>query len=227
MNARNFLDQLLGMGQGMLGGQAGQTGSSGPGLGTGLLAGGALGAILGNKKLRKMGGGALAYGSAAALGALAFKLYRDRQARQPGAAPVHGAPSATGQTFEPAFDALPAPVQDAHAQAMLKALIAAAKADGHIDAAERELIGARIAALQPDADLRRWIDAEIARPLDPGDVAASATTPEMAAEIYLASVLVADAQSFMERAYLDELARRLKLPDDLKTDIETRAAAGV
>ena len=229
MNARNFLDQLLGAAQGALGGGTPAPGSQagrrdGPGLGTGLLAGGALGALLGNKKLRKLGGGALAYGSAAALGALALKLYQDRQNRQPApAAPA--APAAGGAVYEPAFDALPAPVQDAHAQAMLKALIGAAKADGHIDEAERALIRERLAELAPDAELRRWIDAEIARPLDPADVAAAASGPEMAAEIYLTSVLVADQQSFMERAYLDELASRLALPAELKTDIETRVAA--
>jgi uncharacterized membrane protein YebE (DUF533 family) len=44
----------------------------------------------------------------------------------------------------------------------------------------------------------------------------------MAAEIYLASLLVTDNDSFMERAYLDELARQLKLDPALKSSLESR-----
>jgi uncharacterized membrane protein YebE (DUF533 family) len=56
-------------------------------------------------------------------------------------------------------------------------------------------------------------------------VAAAAQTPAMGAEIYLASLLVVDETTTMERAYLDELARQLKLPAELKADLEARAAA--
>ncbi|CFN79703.1 Protein of uncharacterised function (DUF533) [Bordetella pertussis] len=43
--------------------------------------------------------------------------------------------------------------------------------------------------------------------------------------MYLASLLVADEQSFMERAYLDELARQLKLPAELKQQLEAQVPA--
>jgi uncharacterized membrane protein YebE (DUF533 family) len=46
----------------------------------------------------------------------------------------------------------------------------------------------------------------------------------MAAEVYLASLLVVDETTTMERAYLDELARRLRLDPGLKADLEARAA---
>jgi uncharacterized membrane protein YebE (DUF533 family) len=38
--------------------------------------------------------------------------------------------------------------------------------------------------------------------------------------MYLASLMAADEQNFMERAYLDELARQLKLDDALKSRLE-------
>jgi uncharacterized membrane protein YebE (DUF533 family) len=226
-----MLDQLLNMGQQALG-QGNATpsssgGNSGPGLGTGLLAGGALGALLGNNKLRKMGGGVVAYGGVAALGALAYKVFNDYQSRQaaaPASTPT-SMPAATPAPAPLAFERLPAPVVETHAQAMLKALIAAAKADGHIDERERTLIQEKFAPLADDLALRRWVDSELAKPLDPADVASAATTPEMAAEMYLVSVLTVDEQSFMEHAYLDELARKLDLPAGLKSDLETRALA--
>ena len=62
-------------------------------------------------------------------------------------------------------------------------------------------------------------------PLDPAQIAQSARTPEMAAEMYLASLLVVDEESYMERAYLDELARQLKLQPGLKEQLEQHARA--
>ena len=69
-------------------------------------------------------------------------------------------------------------------------------------------------------EVRQWLQAELQKPLDPAEVARAATTPEMASEMYLASLLAADEQNFMERAYLDELARQLKLDDSLKARLE-------
>jgi uncharacterized membrane protein YebE (DUF533 family) len=79
--------------------------------------------------------------------------------------------------------------------------------------------------MQADAETRRWFEDELRRPLDPAEVARAAGSPEMAAEMYLASLLVADETSFMERAYLDELARQLQLPAGLKAELEKQAAA--
>ncbi len=226
MNLNSLLNQLLGSGS------APGTGSSRPGGGdmgkylAGGAVGGALGLLLGSKRGRSVGGKALKYGSVAAVGALAWKLYQDHQAKQqqqpvqtmPGRAYVPPPPMA-----ETSFTALPAPQMELHAQAMLKAMIAAAKSDGHLDARERELLQGEMARLNADAATRAWFDAELAKPVEPGDVAAGVTSPQMAAEVYLASLLVVDETTTMERAYLDELARRLNLDPGLKADLEARA----
>ncbi len=196
----------------------------------GAAVGGVLGLLMGSKRGRSMGGTALKYGSVAALGALAWKVYQDHQAKQT-AASAPAAPRApidiTPRPYSaPAsFAALPAPQLEAHSQAMLKALIAAAKADGHMDERERGLVHAELQRIEADAATRAWVDAELARPVEPAEVAAAATGPEMAAEIYLASVLVVDQTTTMERAYLDALARELRLAPTLKADLEARAAA--
>ncbi len=194
----------------------------------GAAAGGVLGLLLGTKRGRGIGGSALKYGSVAALGALAWKAYQDHQARQPGAAPAAaaGAPTPVSTAVAPiSFAALPAPQIEAHSRAMLKALIAAAKADGHMDEREQGLVHAELQRIEADAATRAWVDTELRRPVEPADVAAAATGPEMAAEIYLASLLVVDQTSTMERAYLDALATELRLAPSLKSDLEARAAA--
>jgi len=226
MNTRGLLDQLLKSGQDLLQKQAGSASGSQKGGGAlgGLLSGvggkvaaaGALGALLGSKKARKYGGKALTYGGLAALGVLAYKAYGNWQAQQA------AAPKGEPQTL----DRLPPAQVEQHSQAILKALVAAAKADGHVDERERELIEGEFVKLSGnDRDLQLWLHSELNKPLDPSDVARAAATPEMAAEMYLASVMLVDEEHFMERAYLDELARQLRLDPQLKVELERQVHA--
>ncbi len=224
MNTRGLLDQLLKSGQDLLASQAGKGSSGKPGTsagglgsllsgaGGGALAAGAMGLLLGNKKARKYGGKALTYGGLAALGVLAYKAYGNWQARQQLAA-------AEPQTV----DRLPPAQAEQHSQAVLRALVAAAKSDGHIDERERALIEGEFTRLDSDRELQHWLHAELNKPLDPAEVARAAQTPEMAAEMYLASVMMVDQENFMERAYLDELARQLRLDPALRQELESQA----
>ena len=43
--------------------------------------------------------------------------------------------------------------------------------------------------------------------------------------MYLASVMMVDQENFMERAYLDELARQLRLDPGLRQALEIRSAS--
>lgn len=229
MNATSYLEQLLKTGTAALGqATAGLQPGDGRKYATGAAVGGVLGLLLGSKSGRRMGGKVLKTGSVVALGALAWKAYGDWQRQNVGASATGSAPVATpGAALPPpaSFTALPAPQLEAHSRAMLKALIAAAKSDGHMDDAERSQVESALHRLNADAETRAWVDTELRRPVDPADVAAAATSPEMAAEIYLASALVVDDTTVMERAYLDELARQLQLAPGLRAELEARAAA--
>ena len=212
MKIQGFLDHLLKSAGGnsnpgapAAGGRGGKLNAE---FGKGALAGGALGLLLGkNKSTRKLA----TYGGLAAVGVMAYKAYGDYKQQQAGTA---------AQVEPQTVDRLPPPQAELHSQAILKALIAASKADGHIDARERQVIEGEFTRLNQDVELQQWLHAELEKPLDPAEVARAATTQEMASEMYLASLLAADEQSFMERAYLDELARQLKLDDALKLRLE-------
>ncbi|MGZ9666605.1 tellurite resistance TerB family protein [Pseudomonas sp. GNP014] len=232
MNTRGLLDQLLKSGQdllqnkagaaqnksaasglgGLLGGTSGSGGLGGllSGAGGGALAAGAMGLLIGSKKARKVGGKVAVYGGLAALGVLAYKAYGNWNAQK----------GLTPQREPQTLDRLPAVQAEQHSQAILKALVAAAKADGHIDDRERQLIEGEFTKLDNDQELQHWLHAELNKPLDPTDVARAASTPEMAAEMYIASVMLVDEENFMEKSYLDELARQLKLEPGLKTELE-------
>jgi uncharacterized membrane protein YebE (DUF533 family) len=223
MSVQSLLDQLLKSAGTSLGSvQQAATGSEMGKYATGAALGGVLGLLLGSRGGRRMGSQALKYGSVAAIGALAWKAYQDHQVQQRTQADSAAAPATAAP---PVFAALPAPQMEMHSRAMLKAMIAAARADGHMDDRERDLVEAEIARLEGDPAIRSWVDIELRRPVEPADVAAAASGPEMAAEIYLASLLVVDQTTTMERAYLDELARQLRLADGLKAELEARAAA--
>lgn len=221
MSAQHMLEQLFKSGLSLLDGKSGGRGPDWAQIGGGAAAGGALGLLLGSKRGRSFGGKALKYGSLAALGAVAYKAYQSWQAQQAQQGQQQQPPAA-----QPA--ALAAPLQnpapqEQHGRALLQAMIGAAKADGHLDARERGLLETELQRLQAEPALRQWMEAELARPLDPAQVAQAASSPELAAEMYLASLLVADETSFMERAYLDELARQLRLPSGLKAELEAQA----
>ncbi|MFP3518526.1 tellurite resistance TerB family protein [Pseudomonas sp. SIMBA_077] len=235
MNTRGLLDQLLKSGQELLEKKTGtqHTGASDAsankgglgdllgggklggllsGAGGGAMAASVFGLLLGSKRGRKYGGKALTYGGLAALGVLAYKAYGNWQANQ-GKAPEH--PPQT-------IDRVPAVQAEEHSQAILKALVAAAKADGHIDERERNLIEDELSKLNSDQPLQEWLKRELNKPLDPAEVARAATTPEIAAEMYIASLILIDEEAFGERAYLDELAKQLKLDPALVVELQTQ-----
>jgi uncharacterized membrane protein YebE (DUF533 family) len=108
-------------------------------------------------------------------------------------------------------------------------MIAAAKADGTIDNEEQARIFAQMDKMPLTADDKAFVMDELRGKFDIDAVAAAATTPEEAAEIYTASLLAIDADNpnAAERGYLGMLAARLKLDDSLVAHLQqTVAAAG-
>jgi uncharacterized membrane protein YebE (DUF533 family) len=233
MSVQSLLEQLLQSGMAKVE-SAKQSGDLGK-YATGAAAGGVLALLLGSRGGRSLTGKALKVGTVAALGTMAWRAYNDWQAQQQGrqaGAPsaAAGAPQARALPAPEAFERLPAAQLEDHSRAMLKAMIAAAKADGHLDERERGLVEAELQRLEADPATRRWMEDELRRPVEPAEVARAAlgptASPQMAAEVYLASLLVVDDTTTMERAYLDELARQLQLAPGLRAELEARARAG-
>jgi uncharacterized membrane protein YebE (DUF533 family) len=209
-----LLDQFLGA-RGDDGRRAGPSSDTKAGLAAGALAG----LLLGSRGGRRMVGGGLRLGGTAVLAGLAYKAYQDWQAKKSGGAPQSGGSS--GGSF---LSAEPAARNDA-ALAILRAMIAAAKSDGHVDAQEQQRIFAKLDEAGMDTDAKAFIVDELRKPLDIDAVVHSATSPELAAEIYAASVVAIDPDDPGEKAYLDMLAARLKLEAGLRAQIESAAKA--
>lgn len=210
---------------GNLGGMLGGLNSKLPGgfMG-GAASGGLLGMLLGGKGKKGIGG-VLSHGGAAALGALAFRAYQNWQQGQ---APTAATP-ATAQDAQ-AMDApfhpdAPAADGQPFALALVRAMIGAAKADGHVDAQEQEAIFAHVEQAGLDAEAKALIFDALSQPTDLNAIAASARTQEQKAEIYLATCLAIDPDHPAERAYLEALAHRLALPAELVAHLRAQAEA--
>lgn len=228
---QKLLDQFLGGGTPSQGGkpQAGLSPDLLKGLAAGGVAGGLAGILMGGKTSKKLAKGALKVGGTAALAGLAYKAYTQWQASQQAGAASEAppmkdiTPAAEGTPFLPK----PAAQRDAMSLAILRAMIAAAKADGQIDAEEQRRIFAKLDELALGTEEKAFIIDELRKPLDIDSVVRAATTPELAVEIYAASCLAIDPDDPSEQAYLAMLASRLKLDPGLKAAVEAEAAKAV
>jgi len=234
---KQLLDQVLGGGNapgrpGGLGGLGGfgqqvrgtldSMGGTG-GFAGGTAVGGLLGMLLGG---RSRGGGLVSYGTAAAIGALALHAY---QAYQRGQAVQSTAPMNPDQVQSTPAHTLPhaAPAADGGSfeLVLIRAMVAAAKADGTIDATEQQKLFGEVEKLGLDSAAKGYVFDLLNKPVDMESIASAVATPEQAAEVYLASRLTVDPDQAVERAYLDGLAARLQLPGELRAHLDQQAAS--
>jgi uncharacterized membrane protein YebE (DUF533 family) len=228
-NAKSILDKVMGSlndatgpgGAKGLGDKARETWDSQSTLTKGALAGGLLGVLLTGGG-RKMLGTGMKVGGAALIGGLAYKAYEDWKAGKSVAqaeGPV-ALPNPAGTAFLPADS----DAADDLSTRILQAMIAAAKADGHITVDERSRINAQLDNLGLGNEATAMIAAELDKPLDVSRVAALAHSEEEATQIYAASLLVVDPNGAPEKHYLAELAATLKLDAGLVSHLHMRAA---
>ncbi len=166
-------------------------------------AAGALALLLGSRSGRKLA----VLGGLAGLGTLAYKAYEKNGGKMPG-------------SLDEAIGLLKGPKAEFRAQALIAAMVAAAKADGSVDEAEMAFIKAH---KNVDAD---GLKAALNTAPDAKSVAKLADSPQAAREIYAVSCRVATDDNPLERAYLDSLAMALDLDPELAARIETEMRTG-
>lgn len=225
-DAQLLLDQIMGSGPtGRQSDQGTGRGTSGGGqLLTGAIAGGVLGMLAGNKRARKIAtntaGTALKLGGLAAVAAVGYTAWQRHRGGAGGADALRLPPAESG--FAPPR----APRgPDQLARGIMVAMIQGAKADGHIDAEEHLRIFQHIEALSLDAEAKAFVMDELAAPLDPGRVAAFATSPEVATELYAAALLAMVPDLPEERLFLTQLQTALGIEAALAAHVEATVMA--
>ena len=216
------------------------------GMATGVVAG-----ALGSSMLRRGGlGGVARLGGLALVGTLAYQAYQRYQQEQSQLPPeqrqsgfraaaggilsnlpgvngiVNGTPVSPppqGSGFA-APDAAPAH-QNQLGQALLTAMIAAAKADGEVDQAESSKIFGEMEQEGLTAEEKSFVLSELSKPLNVDDVAKLATSREVAAQLYTASALVIDHANDADRDYLAKLAQRMNLDQAFVDELRKQMGA--
>lgn len=225
LNAKSLLDNLLGGVNQMTGGQGAKgltekakgAWDNQSALGKGAIAGGLLGILLTQGGRRILGTG-IKIGGMAAIGGLAYKAYEDwKNGRASDGATALPAPQ--GSEFNPGS----AEAADDLATRILQAMIAAAKADGHVTPEERAAIDGQIANLGLGDEATALITAELDAPLDVGRIAGLARSEAEAVQLYAASLLVVDESAPAEKGYLAMLAARMNLQQGLVDHLHAEA----
>lgn len=189
------------------------------GMKKGAIAAGVLALLLGTGAGRRVTGSALKIGSLAAIGGIGWKAYQNWLTEK----------ETTDNTAKDiAPELTTAPINklneedtNKRSQVLLRAMIAAAKADGHVNSKEVTAIEEQIRKLKLSDDIAELLSDEIKKPLNVKEVAALAEDQAMAAEIYLVSAVITDKENSMERAYLEMLAKEMKLPDALVAQLQS------
>ncbi|MGL4237892.1 MAG: tellurite resistance TerB family protein [Tabrizicola sp.] len=227
LKAKSLLDSLMGsLGQ-MTGGQGAKgltdkakgAWNNQSTLGKGAIAGGLLGILLTGGGRRLLGTG-LKIGGMAAIGGLAYKAYDDwKNGRKSGEGSA-ALPKPEGTEFMPDDE----DAADELATHILQAMIAAAKADGHVTPEERAAIDGQLGNLGLGDEATAMITAELDAPLDVGRIAALARSEAEATQLYAASLLVVNEESAAEKDYLASLAAAMKLDKGLVERLHAEAA---
>jgi len=177
------------------------------------LALGGLGALVGSllggggKSL----GGALGGGLMALLGAMAFKA-------------LQGSGQSTGRVplglVEPQTEAEREELKN-RSELVLKAMINAAKADGEIDEGEAHRIVGKLQEAGADAEGQRYVLDLMRRPMETQAlIKAAGGHPNLAAELYAASLMAIEVDTPAEQAYLGKLAAGLGLTPEVTRRIQ-------
>lgn len=140
-------------------------------------------------------------------------------------------PLVEGETGAPQA-ALPPPSAAANVESdtallILRAMIAAAAADGRIDDGERARILGTLQQAGIDGEGVHVIEAELARPATAAELAAAVKTPEAAVQVYTAARRIITPNTVEERVFLAHLSGGLGLDPRIVAQIDAAASGAI
>ncbi|MBQ6774448.1 MAG: tellurite resistance TerB family protein [Synergistaceae bacterium] len=111
--------------------------------------------------------------------------------------------------------------QSSDAEIILLAMIDAAKSDGQVDADEFNKIINNVKSSGIGQDGVNYVLQKLQGPMETAKIVqACRGRPELAAQVYSASLMAIDVDTQAEKKYLDTLAKALGLPSDVTTDLQ-------
>lgn len=125
-------------------------------------------------------------------------------------APPPAAPRPAGKTPSPPASS---PTREQDAVLLIRAMIAAANADGAIDQAERSRILGQLQRLNLSPEEQSFIVQELLAPTSLDAIVREVRTVDMAKQVYAVSLLAIEVDTDAERAYMKNLVERLGLDE--------------
>ena len=209
------------------------------------VAGGGLTSLVSGKKSKKTGKKAVKYGALAAVGGLAWKAYKEyseqnKAAQQQADSRAYNnamnkrshnqvrqehAPQGRTFDFTPAYmpeQSFEQVVEDESGSGQLiimRAMIAAAYADGHIDETARQKIFAQVETMELTVHEKAMLFDELRKPMTLSELVQSVPDAQTGIEVYAASVSAIDLNQPISGQYLEALANQLCLPRELVQSI--------
>ncbi len=188
-------------------------------LGAGAVLGGLGALILGTQTGRSVATSAAKLGALALIGGLAYRAYQNYAQGRPVGADPSFAPEAAprGSGFEPEA------ASNEQAALYIRAMIAAASADGRVDATEQQKILGSLgqAGLGPEAE--EFLANELNNPASATDIASAVGSGEQAVQVYTAARIAIDPDTRGEQAFLMQLAGSLGIDEKLKAHLDQAA----
>ncbi len=184
--------------------------------GAGAAAGGLGAVVLGTQTGRSIAAGAAKIGALALIGGLAYKAYQNYQAGKPLIALDHVVAEAApdGSGFEPDS------VTNEAAILYIRAMIAAASADGRVDPAEMTGIMGNLKQAGFEAAAEEFLADELNNPATIDSLVESCVSAEQGVQVYTAARIAISPDSRAEQAFLAELAAKLGMAPELAANID-------
>ena len=190
-------------------------------MGAGVAAGGLGAVVLGTNTGRALVGSALKIGALALIGGLAYKAVQNYQAGKPvlgdRAQPQGLIEAPTGSGYEARA------VTHDTALLYIRAMIAAAAADGRIDAREQEKIMGGLRQAGIDREAEEFLAQELNNPATTADLAAAVNGDAEAVQVFTAARIAVDVDNDQEHDFLVALANDLGLDQELVAHIDATA----
>jgi uncharacterized membrane protein YebE (DUF533 family) len=190
----------------------------------GLLRSGSRGGMFGKKGKGAIGLGLLGV----AMAAVEHFMEKSEATQRGGTSPVppptfpKGPPPAPGATVPPPLAGPTPSAADRsgnEAVLLIRAMIAAAHADGNMDQDERIQVLERLKTVELSPEEQGFVARELLSPCGLDEILKAVKTPETAKQVYAVSLMAIELDTQTERDYIRQLAQGLGLDPSIRQDI--------
>lgn len=107
-----------------------------------------------------------------------------------------------------------------HAARVIRALVFAAKSDGHINDKEEDRLSAEIQSMEIGREGEALVQTALVEPVDTVLIASGVGNAHEALELYTITAAIINPDNAMQKKYLETLGTALTIPQDVRDEVE-------